>query len=50
MRVTVSIGVALFPDDAKDAADIWRRANQALLAAKAPPKNQVVFWKKDGGV
>ena len=45
VRVTVSIGVALFPDDAKDAAEIWRRANQALLAAKAPPKNQVVFWK-----
>jgi len=45
VRVTVSIGVALFPDDAKDAAEIWRRANQALLLAKAPPKNQVVFWK-----
>jgi len=46
VRVTVSIGVALFPEDAKDAAEIWRRANQALLLAKAPPKNQVVFWKK----
>jgi diguanylate cyclase (GGDEF)-like protein len=48
VRVTVSIGVALFPDDAKDAAELWRRANQALLLAKAPPKNQVVFWKALG--
>jgi GGDEF domain-containing protein len=45
VRVTVSIGAALYPDDAKNAAELWRRANQALLAAKAPPKNQVVFWK-----
>jgi diguanylate cyclase (GGDEF)-like protein len=46
VRVTVSIGAALYPDEAKNAAELWRRANQALLAAKAPPKNQVVFWKK----
>ena len=45
VRVTVSIGAALYPEDAATAADLWRRANQALLAAKAPPKNQVVFWK-----
>jgi diguanylate cyclase (GGDEF)-like protein len=45
VRITVSIGVALFPEDAANAAELWRRANQALLAAKAPPKNQVVFWK-----
>ena len=45
VRVTVSIGVALYPDDAASAADLWRRANQALLRAKAPPKNKVVFWR-----
>jgi diguanylate cyclase (GGDEF)-like protein len=49
VRVTVSIGVALYPEDAATAKDLWLRANQALLRAKAPPKNQVVFWKPDGG-
>jgi len=41
--VTVSCGVALFPDHAMDAQGLWRLANQALLRAKRPPKNQVVF-------
>ncbi len=45
VRVTVSIGAALYPADAGSATDLWLRANQALLLAKAPPKNQVVFWK-----
>jgi diguanylate cyclase (GGDEF)-like protein len=43
--VTVSIGVALFPDHARNATDLWRAANQALLLAKRPPKNQVVFFR-----
>jgi len=41
--VTVSIGVALYPHDASSAAELWRAANRALLVAKAPPKNRVVF-------
>jgi GGDEF domain-containing protein len=41
--VSVSIGVALFPDHAEDAQSLWRAANQALLVAKHPPKNRVVF-------
>jgi len=49
VHVTVSIGVALYPADARTAADLWLRANQALLLAKTPPKNQVVFWKQSGG-
>lgn len=43
-RVTVSIGVALFPDHESTAPDLWRAANQALLEAKRPPKNRVVFY------
>jgi len=43
--VTVSIGVALFPQHAEDPAELWRAANQALLRAKRPPKNQVVFFQ-----
>jgi diguanylate cyclase (GGDEF)-like protein len=41
--VTISLGVALFPEHAVDAQDLWRVANQALLEAKRPPKNRVVF-------
>lgn len=43
VSVTVSIGGALFPDHAQTAAELWRVANQALLEAKRPPKNRVVF-------
>jgi len=42
--VRVSVGVALFPDHAGHAQELWRAANQALLTAKIPPKNQVVFF------
>lgn len=42
--VRVSVGVALFPDHAGHAQEVWRAANQALLAAKEPPKNRVVFF------
>jgi diguanylate cyclase (GGDEF)-like protein len=45
VSVTVSIGVALFPDHETNAADLWRAANQALLMAKRAPKNQVVFFR-----
>ena len=42
--VTMSVGVALFPDHAASAEELWRSANQALLRAKRPPKNKVVFF------
>ncbi len=45
VSVTVSIGVALFPDHAGGGEDLWGAANQALLEAKRPPKNQVVFFR-----
>ncbi|MGH7741365.1 MAG: GGDEF domain-containing protein [Candidatus Eiseniibacteriota bacterium] len=44
LGVTVSLGVALYPDHAENAQELWRAANQALLKAKRPPKNQVVFY------
>jgi diguanylate cyclase (GGDEF)-like protein len=47
MSVTVSIGVALFPDHASNAQDLWRAANRALLAAKRTPKNQVIFYRAE---
>jgi diguanylate cyclase (GGDEF)-like protein len=45
VHVTTSIGVALFPDHAETPQDLWRAANTALLKAKRPPKNQVVFYR-----
>src|SRR5262245_8883341 len=42
--VTVSIGVALFPEHAETPQDLWRAANQALFRAKTGRKNQVVFY------
>jgi len=45
VNVTVSAGVAMFPDHADNPQDLWRLANQALLLAKRPPKNQVVFYR-----
>lgn len=47
--VTVSIGVGMFPDHAGTVEDLWRAANAALLVAKRPPKNQVVFFGASGG-
>ena len=44
VQVTVSMGVAMFVGDGETPEDLWRSANQALLAAKQPPKNQVVFF------
>jgi diguanylate cyclase (GGDEF)-like protein len=46
--VTVSIGVAVFPEHAVEHTGLWRAANQALLAAKRPPKNRVVFFRPAG--
>ena len=46
--VTVSMGVALFPDDEKTPQDLFRAANQALLRAKLPPKNRVVYFRPPG--
>jgi diguanylate cyclase (GGDEF)-like protein len=48
VHVTVSVGVAMFPDHADNPQDLWRAANQALLRAKRPPKNQVVFFNPKG--
>ncbi len=49
VSVTVSLGAALFPDDAESADELWRGANQALLEAKQPPKGKVVFWSAKTG-
>ncbi len=42
--VTVSVGVAAYPDDATDGDRLVSRADQALYAAKAAGRNAVVVW------
>ena len=44
--VTISMGVSLFPLDAETPEDLWRFANKALLEAKKPPKNRIVFYSE----
>jgi diguanylate cyclase (GGDEF)-like protein len=44
-RITVSIGGALYPLDAKSRADLLDKADRiALYSAKRQGKNRVVFW------
>ena len=45
VSVTISIGVAMFPECGDSPQEMWRCANQALLLAKEPPKNNVVFHR-----
>ena len=44
VAVTVSIGVAVFPEHERTPSELWRAANHALLVAKRSTKNQVVFY------
>jgi diguanylate cyclase (GGDEF)-like protein len=44
MRITVSIGVALYPEDASTAKQLIDRADVALYTAKRWGRNRVVSW------
>ncbi len=46
LRVTVSVGVALFPDDAEDLPRLLQCARQALEAAQASGRNRVCSWSE----
>jgi two-component system cell cycle response regulator len=43
-NLTVSIGMACYPDDGESSDEILRRADQALYRAKRDGKNRVVTW------
>jgi diguanylate cyclase (GGDEF)-like protein len=43
-RLTVSLGVAAFPEDGRQAAELVARADQALYRAKNLGRNQVQAW------
>jgi len=46
-QVTVSVGVASFPEDADDAQLLVERADQAMYAAKAAGRNRVEVWTEE---
>jgi diguanylate cyclase (GGDEF)-like protein/PAS domain S-box-containing protein len=48
-RVTASIGIAVYPDDAADATTLLKRADMALYRAKEEGKNTFQFYSPDLG-
>jgi EAL domain-containing protein (putative c-di-GMP-specific phosphodiesterase class I)/GGDEF domain-containing protein len=46
--VTLSLGVACFPADGKDAAELLRSAEAAMQAAKQAGRNKVHLYSQDG--
>ncbi|ROO24424.1 putative bifunctional diguanylate cyclase/phosphodiesterase, partial [Salinisphaera orenii] len=43
-RITASIGIAMFPDDASDASELMKHADMAMYAAKEEGKNTFQFY------
>ena len=44
--ISASVGVAIFPDDAKDAISLFKHADQAMYEAKELGRNRFEFFKK----
>ncbi len=47
--VTMSFGIAVYPNDGKDASTLFRAADTALLRAKRQGRNQSVVYSRLGG-
>lgn len=43
VRLSITVGGALYPQDGGNAGDLWRAANAALLYGKSHGKNKVIF-------
>jgi diguanylate cyclase (GGDEF)-like protein len=46
VKVTISLGVALFPNDASEKTELIDRADQSLYEAKRRGRNQVRIWSE----
>lgn len=46
LRVTVSIGISVFPADAKEPSAIIERADEALYLAKQTGRNRICVWQR----
>ena len=44
--ITISIGIALYPEQGKDVEELLKNADIALYKAKATGKNRIVFYNK----
>jgi diguanylate cyclase (GGDEF)-like protein len=44
LRQTISMGIAIFPDDGEELQQLIDRADQALYAAKRAGRNRVLNW------
>jgi len=44
-KLTLSLGLASFPEDAQDLTDLINNADKALYGAKASGRNRVVLYK-----
>jgi diguanylate cyclase (GGDEF)-like protein len=44
--ITISLGIATYPNDGKDAEDLIRKADAAMYAAKRAGRNQVVKYSQ----
>ena len=47
LRASLSVGIALFPDHARDAAELLRRADLALYRAKAAGRRRLVLFEAE---
>jgi diguanylate cyclase (GGDEF)-like protein len=45
-NITISLGIACFPDDSQDPNDLVRKADEALYQAKREGKNKVIAWSE----
>ena len=46
-KVTISIGIANFPQDSKDIISLIKAADSALYSAKEGGRNRVVLYQKN---
>ena len=46
-KLSASLGVAVFPGDAKDGRELIEKADQAMYFAKEQGKNRVAFWDRE---
>ena len=45
IKITVSVGVSVFPEDASDVSQLIDCADQAMYKAKGEGRNRVRVWK-----
>ena len=48
IRVSVSLGASVYPEDGADGYDLFRRADTAMYSAKRAGGNRYLFWEDDG--